>query len=82
MTKRSARERLLDIVQAIEKIERFLTDQNFEVFRTNALIHDAVVRTLRSCRKRAAMFHLRSKLNTSYLLARNRRLRKYSSARL
>jgi len=46
MTKRSARERLLDIVQAIEKIERFLTDQNFEVFRTNALIHDAVVRNL------------------------------------
>jgi uncharacterized protein with HEPN domain len=46
MAKRSPRERLLDIADCIAKIERFLAGQSYEVFRTNALIHDAVVRNL------------------------------------
>jgi uncharacterized protein with HEPN domain len=43
---RSVRERLLEIVGSIEKIERFLEDKTFEVFKTDAMIHDAVVRNL------------------------------------
>jgi uncharacterized protein with HEPN domain len=46
MTKRSATERLRDILEAIEKIERFLSGHDFEIFKTDALIHDAVVRNL------------------------------------
>jgi uncharacterized protein with HEPN domain len=46
MAKRSARERLQDIVESIEKIERFLTGKDFDVFKNDALIHDAVVRNL------------------------------------
>jgi uncharacterized protein with HEPN domain len=46
MAKRSARERLADIAGAIAKIERFLADRTFDAFRTDELIHDAVVRNL------------------------------------
>jgi uncharacterized protein with HEPN domain len=46
MAKRSARERLRDIEDAIEKIGRFLTNKSFENFKADALVHDAVVRNL------------------------------------
>ena len=46
MAKRSARERLLDITNAIEKINRFLAGISFENFSSNDLVHDAVVRNL------------------------------------
>lgn len=46
MVKRSARERLQDIANSIGKIELFLADQSFDIFKSNALIHDAVVRNL------------------------------------
>jgi uncharacterized protein with HEPN domain len=46
MAKRSARERLKDIAKSIEKVERFLIGKAFDDFRTDALIHDAVVRNL------------------------------------
>ncbi|HSZ75408.1 MAG TPA: HepT-like ribonuclease domain-containing protein [Rhizomicrobium sp.] len=36
----------MDIAESVEKIDTFLAGQPFEVFRTNALIHDAVVRNL------------------------------------
>jgi uncharacterized protein with HEPN domain len=43
---RSPRERLLDIQEAIEKIERFLNGQGFTDFASDAMLHDAVVRNL------------------------------------
>jgi uncharacterized protein with HEPN domain len=46
MGKRSARERLLDIEGAITKIDRFVAGKSFDDFRTDALVHDAVVRNL------------------------------------
>jgi len=46
MVKRSARERLQDIVDAITKIDRFVAGKSFEDFNTDALVHDAVVRNL------------------------------------
>lgn len=46
MAKRSPSERLLDIAECIEKIERFLAGHDYDVFRTDALIHDAVARNL------------------------------------
>ena len=46
MAKRSARERLQDIVDSIGKIDRFLASKSLEDFKTDALIHDAVVRNL------------------------------------
>jgi uncharacterized protein with HEPN domain len=36
----------MDIATAIEKIERFLAGHSFERFKSDALIHDAVVRNL------------------------------------
>lgn len=44
--KRSIRERLRDIEEAIEKIGRFLAGKSFDDFKHDALIHDAVVRNL------------------------------------
>jgi uncharacterized protein with HEPN domain len=46
MTDRSARERLLDIANAVAKIERFLAGKSFEDFCSDDLVHDAVVRNL------------------------------------
>jgi uncharacterized protein with HEPN domain len=46
MGKRSARERLLDIEGAIAKIDRFVAGKSFDDFRTDALVHDAVIRNL------------------------------------
>jgi uncharacterized protein with HEPN domain len=46
MAKRSARERLNDIAESIDKIGRFLRGKAFEDFKTDALIHDAGVRNL------------------------------------
>ena len=46
MAKRSARERLIDIATAIEKIQRFLTNVSFEGFCADERTHDAVVRNL------------------------------------
>jgi len=46
MAKRSARERLQDIADSIGKIDRFLANKSFADFKTDALIHDAVVRNL------------------------------------
>jgi len=39
-------ERLGDIVESIEKIERFLTGKSCADFSNDALVHDAVVRNL------------------------------------
>jgi len=44
--KRSIRERLRDIEEAIEKIDRFLNGKSFDDFKHDALVHDAVVRNL------------------------------------
>lgn len=46
MAKRSARERLSDIVASIEKVDRFLANETFESFSANELIRDAVIRNL------------------------------------
>ncbi|MGH6869948.1 MAG: HepT-like ribonuclease domain-containing protein [Rhizomicrobium sp.] len=46
MAKRSARERIKDIAESIDKVERFLMGKTFDDFRTDALVHDAVVRNL------------------------------------
>jgi uncharacterized protein with HEPN domain len=44
--RRSPRERLKDVLQAIQKIERFLAGKTRMDFSADALIHDAVVRNL------------------------------------
>ena len=46
MVKRSARERLNDIAESIDKVDRFLAGKTFDIFKTDALVHDAVVRNL------------------------------------
>jgi uncharacterized protein with HEPN domain len=46
MVERSARERLLDIANAVAKIERFLARKSFDDFCSDDLVHDAVVRNL------------------------------------
>jgi uncharacterized protein with HEPN domain len=46
MGKRSVRERLTDVAQAIAKIERYLLGKTFNDFRNDSLTYDAVVRNL------------------------------------
>lgn len=44
--RRSVRERLLDISQAGDKIERYLTGHTFETFTVDGRTYDAVVRNI------------------------------------
>jgi uncharacterized protein with HEPN domain len=46
MSKRDARLFLSDILEAVEKIERYTTGLSFEQFESNDMIVDAVVRNL------------------------------------
>ncbi len=46
MSSRSSQISLDDILQAIEKIERFISGLNVETFQNNDLISDAVLRNL------------------------------------
>jgi uncharacterized protein with HEPN domain len=45
-TRRTPRERLLDIDEATGKIERFLSGRDFSAFVSDAMLHDAIVRNL------------------------------------
>jgi uncharacterized protein with HEPN domain len=45
-TRRTPRERLLDIDEATGKIERFLSGRDFTAFISDPMLHDAVVRNL------------------------------------
>jgi uncharacterized protein with HEPN domain len=43
---RTPEERLADIAQLIEKVERFLRNKTFDDFSSDEMLHDAVVRNL------------------------------------
>lgn len=44
--RRTSQERLGDVLEAIEKVNRFLAGKNYANFATDAMLHDAVVRNL------------------------------------
>jgi len=64
---RSARERLRDIEEAIEKINQFLSGKSFANFKQEAMLHDAVVRNLEIVSEASRHIPQSAKTKTSHI---------------